>query len=260
MAVMVIGRQGSGKTTFAMRTLYHYYGDWDKVFNSMTFNIVELLRKSKHYDAMLIDDAGVHLSKYDWQKKTDFAKFYNLIRDVTNFLIFTTPDEGDILKSVRDKITYLVIIKSHVRPVTNKKGEIVRWEHWKDGGTAYVYKKRVVFVDGKPDYRYRAEGIITFKYELPEDVRKRYAEMRAKVTEELLNELLGESPTARYEDFIEKIKAKAKLYYDKANDSYKLRLDDMITLPKEIAESIFSGAKNTTKNSPQNASDSENQT
>jgi hypothetical protein len=78
MSVMTVGRQGVGKTTYAMRTLYHYFnGDWDKVLESMTFDPIELLRKRKHYDVILIDDAGVHLSKYDWRNKSDFAKFFN---------------------------------------------------------------------------------------------------------------------------------------------------------------------------------------
>jgi KaiC/GvpD/RAD55 family RecA-like ATPase len=45
MSVMIVGRQGVGKTTYAMHTLYHYYGDWDKVLESMTFDPIELLRK-----------------------------------------------------------------------------------------------------------------------------------------------------------------------------------------------------------------------
>ena len=68
--------------------------------------------------------------------------------------------------------------------------------------------------------------------------------MRAKVTERLVNELTGKVTEVHYEELIERIKAKAKLYYDKANDSYKLRIDGDISLPKDIAESIFSGLKN----------------
>ncbi len=58
MSVMIVGRQGVGKTTYAMRTLYHYYKDWDKVLESMTFDPIELLRKRENYDVILIDDAG----------------------------------------------------------------------------------------------------------------------------------------------------------------------------------------------------------
>jgi len=253
MSVMIVGRQGVGKTTYAMRTLYHYYKDWDKVLESMTFDPIELLRKRKHYDVILIDDAGVHLSKYDWHSKSDFAKFFNLIRDVTNFVIFTTPNEGDILKAVRDKLTYLAVIHGHTRPKKGKKignGEYqyLGDEYWADGGYATIYKRKLVInstTNYKPDYRYvDVMHFDMFRYEIPDDVRKRYAEMRAKVTERLLDELTGKATVKNYEELIEKIKAKAKLYYDKANDSYKLRIDGDISLPKDIAESIFSGLKN----------------
>jgi len=251
ISVMIVGRQGVGKTTYAMRTLYHYYKDWDKVLESMTFDPIELLRKRKHYDVILIDDAGVHLSKYDWRDKSDFAKFFNLIRDVTNFVIFTTPNEGDILKNVRDKLSYLAVIHGHVRPRGKRKGNHIVYvgdEYWADGGYATIYKRKLVInstTNYKPDYRYvDVMHFDMFRYEIPDDVRKRYAEMRAKVTERLLDELTGKATVKNYEELIEKIKAKAKLYYDKANDSYKLRIDGDISLPKDIAESIFSGLKN----------------
>jgi hypothetical protein len=252
MSVMIVGRQGVGKTTYAMRTLYHYYGDWDKVLESMTFDPIELLRKRKHYDVVLIDDAGVHLSKYDWHNKSDFAKFFNLIRDVTNFVIFTTPNEGDILKNVRDKLTYLAVIHGHVRPkgkkLSNGQYQYLGDEYWADGGYATIYKRKLVInstTNYKPDYRYvDVMHFDVFYYKIPDDVRKRYAEMRAKVTERLIDELTGKVTEVHYEELIERIKAKAKLYYDKANDSYKLRIDGDISLPKDIAESIFSGLKN----------------
>lgn len=258
MSVMIVGRQGVGKTTYAMKTLYQYYGDWDKVFESMTFDPIELLRRRKHYDAILIDDAGVHLSKYDWRDKSDFAKFFNLIRDVTNFLIFTTPNEGDILKNIRDKLTYLVAIHGHVKPRTVKKGGKTYYtgdEYWADGGYARIYKRKLVIdsrTNYKPDYRYECVlHFDMFKYDIPDDVRKRYAEMRAKVTERLLDELLGKATTTNYEALIERLKEKAKLYYDKANDAYKLKVDGMISLPKDIAESIFSGLKSDVSENPE---------
>jgi len=253
MSVMIVGRQGVGKTTYAMRTLYHYFnGDWDKVLESMTFDPIELLRKRKHYDVILIDDAGVHLSKYDWRNKSDFAKFFNLIRDVTNFVIFTTPNEGELLKSLRDKLTYLAVIHGHVRPRGKKtrdgEYEYLGDEYWADGGYATIYRRKLVInstTNYKPDYRYvDVMHFDMFRYDIPDDVRKRYAEMRAKVTERLVNELTGKVTEVHYEELIERIKAKAKLYYDKANDSYKLRIDGDISLPKDIAESIFSGLKN----------------
>jgi len=253
MSVMIVGRQGVGKTTYAMRTLYHYFnGDWDKVLESMTFDPIELLRKRKHYDVILIDDAGVHLSKYDWRNKSDFAKFFNLIRDATNFVIFTTPNEGELLKSLRDKLTYLAVIHGHVRPRGKKtrdgEYEYLGDEYWADGGYATIYRRKLVInstTNYKPDYRYvDVMHFDMFRYDIPDDVRKRYAEMRAKVTERLVNELTGKVTEVHYEELIERIKAKAKLYYDKANDSYKLRIDGDISLPKDIAESIFSGLKN----------------
>jgi len=253
MSVMIVGRQGVGKTTYAMRTLYHYFnGDWDKVLESVTFDPIELLRKRKHYDVILIDDAGVHLSKYDWRNKSDFAKFFNLIRDVTNFVIFTTPNEGDLLKSLRDKLTYLAVIHGHVRPrgkkIRDGEYEYLGDEYWADGGYATIYRRKLVInstTNYKPDYRYvDVMHFDMFRYDIPDDVRKRYAEMRAKVTERLIDELTGKVTEVHYEELIERIKAKAKLYYDKANDSYKLRIDGDISLPKDIAESIFSGLKN----------------
>jgi len=266
MSVMIVGRQGVGKTTYAMRTLYRYFnGDWDKVLESITFDPIELLRKRKHYDVILIDDAGVHLSKYDWRNKSDFAKFFNVIRDVTNFVIFTTPDEGDILKNVRDKLTYLAVIHGHLKPKKGKKKaegyEYLGDEYWTDGGYATIYKRKLVinrFTNYKPEYHYEAVmHFDIFRYEIPDDIRQRYAEMRAKVTQSLIDELTGKVTKANYEGLIERLKSKSKLYYDKANDQYKLKIDDMITLPKDIAESLFSGETNTTKNSPKNASNSE---
>ncbi len=165
------------------------------------------------------------------------------------------------MKNVRDKLSYLAVIHGHLKPKKGKKRkegyEYLGDEYWTDGGYATIYRRKLVinrFTNYKPEYHY--EDVMhfdIFRYGIPDDIRQRYAEMRAKVTQSLLNELTGKATKANYEELVEKIKGKSKLYYDKANDQYKLKIDDMITLPKDIAESLFSGETNTTKNSPKNS-------
>ncbi len=177
----VFGPQGTGKTTYALKTLKQVYKEldyedpWGEALSHTFFDIkdaLDLLKKSaesgQRIPVILFDDAGTWLIKYSWYQKDmkSFIKLYNLIRTLTSGIIFTTPHPDDILKNVRDK--------------TWRKIKIVR-NGKKDGvqqGIAKHYKYNIVKRNG--DFKSFAVEVAWdfYKVHLPDDVFKRYEDIR----------------------------------------------------------------------------------
>jgi len=181
VSFFIYGKQGTGKTTYCLKVLKEAYGDWDIVLKNTYFYIDTLIprlkqcvKEGKRIKAILLDDAGVWLIKYQWFKRFPiwFGKLWNLMRTVCSGILFTSVEVCDIIKFVRDKIEYRISIV----PLSDVER------------MAKAYKVRVLpsmdKIIEKAYYDY-------FTLRLPGDVRKEYEEMRREALERLMKELEG---------------------------------------------------------------------
>jgi len=124
VSAFIYGHQGVGKTTYALKTLYYVYGDWDKALEYTFFDVEDLMNKLKwaflkikkpqdRIKAVLLDDAGYSIIKYTWRedRSIQLSKFFNLARSVVSGIIFTSVETTDILAFIRDKIMYPISIR-----------------------------------------------------------------------------------------------------------------------------------------------------
>jgi len=124
----VFGNFGYGKTSYALWVAYYVLGDWGKVLKHLFFDpreAVDVMGKAiktgKRLPIIIMDDAGLWLDKMTWweEDKIAFMQFFNLIRNVSAGVIFTTPSE-DLPKAIKRKCMFRV----SVRPAS--KEELMR--------------------------------------------------------------------------------------------------------------------------------------
>ena len=164
----VYGPQGSGKTTYSLKILKEVYGSYKDALRYLHFHLEPLIanlhaafQAGTRYPSVIIDDAGIALLKYRWQRDAEqwFAKFYNLIRSVAGSIIFTSVEAEDIIKFVRNKVTYLVSIERMNDNISFARGY-----------------RRYLLPSGR--YFVRLEFVDKFNLNIPESVRKEYENMR----------------------------------------------------------------------------------
>ncbi len=181
-SAFMYGIQGSGKTTYALKVMYHVYGDWGKVLERTYFNVDKFIEDTKYYfekderiPVVLFDDAGLSIIKYSWRRDFAqwFSRFYNLVRTVCSAILFTSVEVTDILKFIRDKVEFRV--------------QLVRVSH----DTSYAIGYRVYTTPLLDQYVKRVFKDIV-KLELPQNVREAYESMRKRAIGELY-ESLGET-------------------------------------------------------------------
>ena len=129
-SVVVFGKQGAGKSVYAIKVAYDVLrrlgklgpGDgYDKVYRRyMVFNSLQLIEKveqarSERIPVLVWDDAGVHGGSYLHFTDPHMAKaitdIFRVIRTRVAAVILTTPNPRDILKPVRDTDT--IVVKVH---------------------------------------------------------------------------------------------------------------------------------------------------
>ncbi len=177
----IFGKQGVGKTTYAIKTLREVYKElgyedpWGEALSHTFFDIKDalpFLRESaesgKRIPALLFDDAGTWLIKYSWYQKDmkSFIKLFNLIRSLTAGILFTTPHPDDILKNVRDKTWY------KIKVVRNGKKDGVQQ------GIAKHYRYLIVKKHGELRNLVDEYAWDFFRVKLPDEVFQRYEQMR----------------------------------------------------------------------------------
>jgi len=181
VSAFIYGSQGSGKTTYALKTLYYVYGSWEEALNNTYFYIDDLLprlydtfNRGERIKAILLDDAGVWLMKYHWRKDFSvwFSKLFNLLRTIVSGVIFTSVEATDIVKFVRDKMMYRV----YVIKISNTHS------------IAIGYKVNIT-----PLLEQYVERIFedTYSLKLPNDVREKYEAKRREAISTLFQELKG---------------------------------------------------------------------
>ncbi len=106
ISALVFGKQGNGKTTYALITAKEVYEKlgyekpWETALDRLYFELPEsipLLRQAFHerkkIPVIIFDDASIWFSKYYWYTDVQraFFKIYALIRTLVTAVIFTTP-------------------------------------------------------------------------------------------------------------------------------------------------------------------------
>ena len=110
--------------------------------------------------------------KYRWQKESEqwFGKFYNLIRTVAASVIFTSVETEDIIKFVRNKVTYVVLIERGGNTHSSARG----------------YRR---YLAPTGEHYVRLEFVDHFALSLPMEIRENYEKMRRNA----INRLFADS-------------------------------------------------------------------
>lgn len=195
VSAVVFGKQGTGKTTYAFKVLRDVYYTvynlrtkdeaWSFVRNAYFFELpeaLEMIRKAinedKRIPALLFDDAGIWLSKYEWfsDYMKQFYKLYALIRTRVSAIIFTTPSPDDVARYLREKGWYQI----RITMVNRRKKE----------ARALLYEKTFTRnSSGQIVTTTQAKAIDFFKVDLPNDFYREYLERRRKTEQRILEEL-----------------------------------------------------------------------
>jgi hypothetical protein len=198
ISALVFGKQGNGKTTYALITAKEVYeklgyeNPWETALDRLYFELPESLPllKQAFYErskipVIIFDDASIWFSKYYWYTDVQkaFFKIYALIRTLVTAVIFTTPSPNDISFFLREKSWKKIkITRNGVETKGPKKG--VR------RARAWLYKsdfKR----DSNGDFKtaVEKEAVDDFYLEIPDEIFKKYMEKRYKAIERLFTEI-----------------------------------------------------------------------
>jgi hypothetical protein len=198
ISALVFGKQGNGKTTYALITAKEVYEKlgyekpWQVALDRLYFELPESLPllKQAFYErskipVIIFDDASIWFSKYYWYTDVQkaFFKIYALIRTLVTAVIFTTPSPNDISFFLREKSWKKIkITKNGVETKGVKKG--VR------RARAWLYKsdfKR----DSNGDFKtaVEKEAVDDFYLEIPDEIFNKYMEKRYKAIERLFTEI-----------------------------------------------------------------------
>ena len=177
---IVYGKQRIGKSSYAMQIGYDIYKDWDDVAKYTFFKLDDLISFLKDLTAkhgyipyMIVDDAGVHLSKHTYYSNRLDAQFLSNLFDVVGVavksIVFTTPDPGNILKAIR-------------------RYEFLRVKIIKRGDDGYRRLARgyrnLMLPSGT--FRIKTDFVDSYKVTLPDDVYKDYSKVRWGYLEEVM--------------------------------------------------------------------------
>jgi len=177
VSAVVFGRQGIGKTTYALIVAYQIYQDWDTVFDHLFFKpdeVVDYLINNKSRAKLIIlDDAGTWLNTMSWwtMDKIVFSELFDVLRTRTAGIIFTTPNVNNLISRIRDQIMYRIRI------------EKVGKDDWR---RAIIYSAGL---SPKMQLFVRKIGYDYFKCKVEDEVYKRYLQIREYYVEEKIKEL-----------------------------------------------------------------------
>lgn len=191
--VIIFGARGVGKSTYAIKELYRYYGDWGKALDNIAFSIEDLLEKSgsggrgrsRSREFVVWDDAGVWGSTYLWF--TEGQKLLAALFDYMdtarldfNLLALTTPSLRKIPPAIRltDGNVIIKIVRSGY-----SNGVKVARANWYT--VSEYIGKNIIKKVGRENFRVR----------LPDPVYQEYLETRryyTAVTRHTLRERIRE--------------------------------------------------------------------
>jgi len=243
---VIAGRSGIGKTTYAMLAVYGAFRilgcEPDEAWSltaSLTFMnpvdfaefMVEVVKEDVFVPALIIDEAGLALSKY-WvfqkgkfrQAFTHLLEVFDLIKDWIGMLILTTPNVENVAKRLRDICDYKIYgdeipyIEEEAEEGKEGRKVVLSYTVWAINRkklqyyTTYSYPHRRTITKSKLDEEPIDIDVIPATIKLPSPIwskhllyRKEYVltrlEMFIRLFRELEEELLPE--------LIEKVEKKA---------------------------------------------------
>lgn len=219
------GVQGAGKSSRMLQIGYWVYKDWDTVLENIVFKPNEFVKRLEstppktRIPCLLWDDIGVHYTSSTF--KTNISQYqavdatWAAIRTRCNVIVLTIPLIDRLAKNIKDNITFEVYIGRNQMELTQR---IVRLP-----GIDQIESNLFKIVVEKPD---------TFDlYEVPEDVFKKYWEMRLRLTKEALQQL---DQTVSPEDM--------ENYIPVAEAAEKLRMSAN-TLQSYVSRGVYEGRK-----------------
>lgn len=171
IAGIVYGKQRLGKTIYTMQVAYDIFRDWEKVLDCMKFRINDVLmtirdavREDRIIPFMIWDDAGVYGSKYLYFNNKRVAMLLQGLFDVVGTAVkcfmMTTPNSGNLLKSIRDYEFYRIKITK------------ANSEDWRTA-TGYA---NILLPSGTINIRKEFQD--TYKVKIPDDIYNRYVKIR----------------------------------------------------------------------------------
>lgn len=119
---IIHGAQRSGKSVYGTMILYELYDhDVDEMFRHMFFSmkdlnkfLIEAAKTDERCPAIMVDDAGVHMSANSYNTNRRQAVYLSAVMDTIGIickgLIFTTPNPNNLLKAIRNYEFYRVQI------------------------------------------------------------------------------------------------------------------------------------------------------
>lgn len=122
ISILEFGPEGSGKTSHALHIAREVYGDWDTALRYLYFeplsallDIKKATDKGYRIPFMILDDAGMWLSKYSWYEDPVkmFTNAFNAIRTAVAGVSFTSPTD-EVVRALREKLW----LRVHVKPLT----------------------------------------------------------------------------------------------------------------------------------------------
>ncbi|ACZ35793.1 DnaA-like protein [Betafusellovirus yellowstonense] len=195
VSAVVFGKQGSGKTTYALKVARDVFWKlnnlenkddaWDYVRNAYFFELPNALDKIQdaidndyRIPLIIFDDAGIWMSKYVWYEDymKVFYKIYALIRTRVSAVIFTTPSPEDIAFYLREKGWYQIRVT-----MVNRNKMIAR---------ATLYAKDFGRnTSGEIVTQVKTKALDFFKVQIPDNIYKEYMQRRKETERKLLEEL-----------------------------------------------------------------------
>ena len=185
VGAIVYGKQGYGKSSYALKTAFQVYGDWGQVFDSLVSKLEDLLdilkqsiSKGDRRILIIWDDAGVHGNKYKWfeyngqETAKQLQALMDVIRTGLAALIFTTPQPNELLKVFRGYDFYYIKITKQDKKNTR---------------LATIYQQNVM---PNGSILVKKIGFDRFNVMLPDDVYQKYSEIRRSYFIEVINSFL----------------------------------------------------------------------
>ena len=219
------GVQGAGKSSRMLQLGYWVYKNWDTVLENIVFKPNEFVKRLKdappktRIPCLLWDDIGVHYTSSSF--RTNIAQYeaidstWAAIRTKCNVIATTIPLQDRLAKNIKDNVTFEVFIGRNQMEMVQR---LVRLP-----GIDTMESNLFKIVIEKPE--------IFDLYTVPQDVFKKYWEMRLRLTEEALGKL---DQTVSIEDMENYIPVSAA--------AVKLRMSAN-TLQSYISRGVYEGRK-----------------
>lgn len=181
----VWGPPRTGKSNLCLLLSYYVYKDWDKVLNSVVFNLNGLLYKlqagepqrfptynglHKRVPLIIMDDYGAHCNKAKTQHERGWDVFkggFDTLGTMLGILIANMVSPNEATQQLSDKYTHEIFVHSRGQAKYDKVHQQQDFNSWR----AMQSK----------------EWLQEFTFgEVPKDVFKQYDEMRCQLAQEVL--------------------------------------------------------------------------